>query len=166
MFDEASGEQLLEMIQLFNDTMHCCLLMYTSTSSFHCYYSGLNRFVFCLAGFVDIYRGRHYGKTYPPKKVNKRYNSGKSRGGQKEKGYSEHEGTYFKYTDCDAATRRSHRLTIRYIPGHYQPLLPELTKLKKHSKDQNGSSRPTLEDIIDTLEKWKVLHVVTDGRAR
>ena len=130
------------------------------------------RFIFCprvifqFAGFVDIYRGRHYGKTYPPKKVKKRYNSGRSIGGQKDKSHSEHKGKHFKYTDCDAATRRAHTLTIKYIPGHYQPLLPELTKLKRHRSDQNGSGRPTLEDIINTLEKWKVLHVVTDGRAR
>lgn len=99
--------------------------------------------------------------------MKKRYNSGRSIGGQKDIGHSEHEGKHLKYADCDAATRRAHTLTIKYIPGHYQPLLPELTKLKRHRSDQNGSGRPTLEDIINTLEKWKVLHVhvVTDGRA-
>ena len=150
------------------DTTHYCC---STLQRYRLFLFCSQRFILCprhlsIAGFVDIYRGRHYGKTYPPKKVKKRYNSGRSIGGQKDKSHSEHEGKHFKYTDCDAATRRAHTLTIKYIPGHYQPLLPELTKLKRHRSDQNGSGRPTLEDIINTLEKWKVLHVVTDGRAR
>lgn len=95
------------------------------------------------SGFVDVYRGRHYGKVYPPKKVRGTRGS-----------------TLWKYKDCDEYTRSAKTLTLRYIPGHYQPLLPELTK----TKGQNYS-RPTLSNILSTLEKWKVLHVVTDGRA-
>lgn len=113
------------------------------------------------SGFVDVYRGRHYGKVYPPQKVkSKRYSSGRSLGGKRDSSDSERGGERFRYKDCDEFTKRAHTLTLRYIPGHYQPLLPELTKAK--SKPE---TRPTLEDILTTLEKCKVLHVVTDGRA-
>ena len=114
------------------------------------------------SGFVDVYRGRHYGKVYPPKKVkSKRYSSsGRSLGGKRESFESDRDGEQYRYKDCDEFTKRAHTLTLRYIPGHYQPLLPELTKMKNRPE-----TRPTLEDILSTLEKWKVLHVVTDGRA-
>jgi hypothetical protein len=115
------------------------------------------------SGFVDVYRGRHYGKIYPPKMVNsKRYGSGRSLGGNRDT--SDYEHAQLKYKDCDEATKRAHTLTLRYIPGHYQPLLPELTKMKGQ-RSEIGSLRPTLENILTTLEKWRVLHVVTDGRA-
>jgi len=113
------------------------------------------------SGFVDVYRGRHYGKIYPPIKVKRRSGeSGKRR-------------MKWKYKDCDEATKRATTLTLRYIPGHYQPLLPELTKIAEKRLDKNGrrsrsiklDTRPSLEDILSALEKWKVLYVVTDGRA-
>jgi hypothetical protein len=49
-------------------------------------------------------------------------------------------------------------------------LLPELTKMESEGRrevDCRGglSERPTLEDIVATLDKWNVLFVVTDGRA-
>ena len=128
------------------------------------------------SGFVDVYRGRHYGKVYPPKKVKGgRYSSSKSLGGGRDSSSSRGcDGVHWIYRNCDEATKRAHTLTLRYIPGHYQPLLPELTRMKSqkqstgaHDKKQNnvGLSRPTLDDILATLEAWKVLHVVTDGRA-
>lgn len=109
------------------------------------------------SGFVDVYRGRHYGKIYPPSKVQTR--NGKEK---------------LKYKDCDVNSMRANTLTLRYIPGHYQPLLPELTKMgnERRKARKEGKSyasglhkRATLEDILSLLKKWNVLHVVTDGRA-
>ena len=110
------------------------------------------------SGFVDVYRGRHYGKKYPPTKEI-------SRNGREK----------LRYVDCDIATKRANTLTLRYIPGHYQPLLPQLTKMsnerrkaRKSGKTSPASGlhrRATLEEIMDLLKKWDVLHVVTDGRA-
>ena len=80
----------------------------------------------------------------------------------------------YKYKDCDDATKRTNTLTLRYIPGHYQPLLPELTKMAQQqvegsSKNNNHggvyTKRAMREDILASVEKWNVLHVVTDGRA-
>ena len=61
-------------------------------------------------------------------------------------------------------------MTLRYVDNHYQPLLPELTKIEREGRrevDCRGglSERPALEDIVATLDKWNVLYVVTDGRA-
>lgn len=109
------------------------------------------------SGFVDVYRGRRYGKAYPPARAKGR------RGGRGAKDAGT-EAPRPRYRDCDAATRRATTLTLRYIPGHYQPLLPELTKLR-HEGPPEGAGRPALEDILSALEKWNVLHVVTDGRA-
>lgn len=106
------------------------------------------------SGFVDVYRGRHYGKSYPPTKVKTH------RGREK-----------LRYKDCDVETKRENTLTLRYIPGHYQPLLPELTKMgnerRKRKVREAGKTyeRATLEEILRLLKQWKVLHVVTDGRA-
>jgi len=121
------------------------------------------------SGFVDIYRGRHYGKIYPPTEVKiKRGNKNRSRGGRDNS--ADYHRTKLKYKDCDEVTKRANTLTLRYIPGHYQPLLPELTKIVKERRRQGDrclglQQRAMLEDILSTLEKWNVLHVVTDGRA-
>ncbi|KAL3797252.1 hypothetical protein HJC23_004544 [Cyclotella cryptica] len=124
------------------------------------------------SGFVDVYRGRHYGKMYPPTKV--RGAMHRSSGGNTDSSSRHrHGGTQWRYKECDEATKRAHTLTLRYIPGHYQPLLPELTKMKRQTRSkmaQNrkrnvGLTRPSLEEILATLEVWEVLHVVTDGRA-
>ncbi|KAL9190588.1 hypothetical protein ACHAXT_000294 [Thalassiosira profunda] len=114
------------------------------------------------SGFVDIYRGRHYGKVYPATKVKmrtRRVSNGKERSASRVK---------YKYKDCDEAARRANTLTLRYLPGHYQPLLPELTKMANEQRqgvESGQHQRPSLEDVLSTLEKWNVLHVVTDGRA-
>lgn len=50
---------------------------------------------------------------------------------------------------------RSNTITLRYIPGHYQPLV---------NSDKNAQ-RPTLEEILQTLDKAGVFYVVTDGAA-
>lgn len=117
------------------------------------------------SGFVDIYRGRHYGKIYPPTERTARHR-------ERRDGQARYDSrSKWKYKDCDQNTKRTNTLTLRYTTGHYQPLLPELTKIRKNS-ERGGTSRckgltdrPALEDILATLEKWKVLHVVTDGRA-
>eukprot|EP00984_Skeletonema_dohrnii_P028878 scaffold19070_cov111-Skeletonema_dohrnii-CCMP3373.AAC.2 len=107
------------------------------------------------SGFVDVYRGRHYGKIYPPTKVMTRHGRGRKE--------------QLQYKDCDVETKRANTLTLRYIPGHYQPLLPELTKMsnerRKAKKAGKMYDRATLDEILHLLKKWKVLHVVTDGRA-
>ena len=112
------------------------------------------------SGFTDVYRGRHYGKIYPPTKVKSRKHSESS---------SSRSHVKYKYKDCDDMMKRANTLTLRYIPGHYQPLLPELTKMANSgNREGDGQSfyqRAMLEDILSSLEKWSVLHVVTDGRA-
>lgn len=60
-------------------------------------------------------------------------------------------GKHYPATDHDWA--RANTLTLRYTPGHYQPLLP-MAKL-----------RPTLDVLLQTLDKAGVLYVVTDGTA-
>mmetsp|Transcript_43785 Transcript_43785/g.93093 ORF Transcript_43785/g.93093 Transcript_43785/m.93093 type:complete len:663 (-) Transcript_43785:70-2058(-) len=114
------------------------------------------------SGFVDVYRGRHYGKVYPPTKLKQKRSSGGSRRDLTDK-------VKWKYKPCDEDARRASTLTLRYVPGHYQPLLPELTKMKNTARsrreDADLNPRPALEHVLATLEKWNVLHVVTDGRA-
>ena len=118
------------------------------------------------SGFADVYRGRRYGKAYPPTRV---AGTPEGKGG----GANGGGGEAFRYHDCDAATRRATTLTLRYIPGHYQPLLPELTRLaaEREERGEEGGrrrrrrQRPALEDVLGALERHEVLHVVTDGRA-
>jgi hypothetical protein len=57
------------------------------------------------------------------------------------------------YPESDQDWARANTLTIRYVPGHYQPLLP------------CGKLRPTLDDLTQTLDNVGVLYVVTDGAA-
>ena len=120
------------------------------------------------SGFVDVYRGRHYGKVYPPTKVRSSGRDGRTREG----GGGGSSSVKWRYKDCDEKTKRANTLTLRYIPGHYQPLLPELTKMyNERKRDQSRGratsryKRPMLEEILAVLERWNVLHVVTDGRA-
>jgi hypothetical protein len=49
----------------------------------------------------------------------------------------------------------SNTLTLRHVPGHYQPLIPAST----------NSLKPSLKRIISTLDQCGVLYVVTDGTA-
>jgi len=131
------------------------------------------------SGFVDVYRGRHYGKIYPPTK--KRIPS--SNNNSNSSSSSSAARVRWSYKDCNETIKRGNTLTLRYIPGHYQPLLPEMVTNKvkfdkqalsssiemnntaSHIGDHLRSNRPTLEDILSTLDKWNVLHCVTDGRA-
>jgi hypothetical protein len=50
---------------------------------------------------------------------------------------------------------QSNTITLRYIPGHYQPLIPSST----HAR------RPTLADTISALDDLGVFYVVTDGNS-
>lgn len=55
------------------------------------------------------------------------------------------------YDKADGHEQRANLLTLLYVPGHYQPLLP----LRK--------TRPTLTDLLFHLDNANVLYVVTDG---
>ena len=63
-----------------------------------------------------------------------------------------------KYAETSAKDEewaQSNTITLRYIPGHYQPLV---------GIDKN-SERPALEQILQALDKGGVFYVVTDGAA-
>ncbi|KAL7528548.1 hypothetical protein ACHAWF_004967, partial [Thalassiosira exigua] len=53
----------------------------------------------------------------------------------------------------DETCAASNTLTLRFVPGHYQPLMASSPE----------SSRPTLKDIVSVLDECGVLYVVTDG---
>ena len=55
-----------------------------------------------------------------------------------------------KFDEQVESVRRRNTITIRYIPGHYQPLLPQ-------------GPRPTLQDILHSFDSHGVVYVVTDG---
>ena len=50
---------------------------------------------------------------------------------------------------------QSNTITLRYIPGHYQPLVPS----------QSFARRPALNDITTTLDDLGVFYVITDGNS-
>lgn len=53
------------------------------------------------------------------------------------------------------SSMQSNTITIRYIPGHYQPLVPS----------NPFARRPALNDITTTLDDLEVFYVVTDGNS-
>ena len=53
------------------------------------------------------------------------------------------------------AMMQSNTITIRYIPGHYQALVPSCSYAR----------RPTLNDITTALDELEVFYVVTDGNS-
>jgi len=53
------------------------------------------------------------------------------------------------------STMQSNTITLRYIPGHYQPLVPSTSFAR----------RPTLKDITIALDDLEVFYVVTDGNS-
>ncbi len=83
------------------------------------------------SGFVDIYRGKNY----------------------KDEAETNEDG--FAGCILSAAQAASNTLTLRYTPGHYQPLVPVNRDL----------ARPSLVKIIRALEEAGVLYVITDGGA-
>lgn len=60
------------------------------------------------------------------------------------------------YDKLDDEWKAANTITIQYLPGHYQPLIPTTI---------NGKKRPTLEQILHALDRYGVLYVVTDGGA-
>lgn len=54
----------------------------------------------------------------------------------------------------EEAYAASNTLTLRFVPGHYQPLVVS-----------SEAKRPTLNQIISVLDECEVLYVVTDGAA-
>lgn len=83
------------------------------------------------SGFVDVYRGKNY----------------------KDEADTNDDGE----VGCQIgeAQAASNTLTLRYTPGHYQPLVP-VTR---------NSARPSLKKIISALDEAGVLYVITDGGA-
>lgn len=55
----------------------------------------------------------------------------------------------------DESYSASNTLTLRFVPGHYQPLVAAMP----------DSTRPTLKQIISVLDECGVIYVVTDGAA-
>ena len=53
------------------------------------------------------------------------------------------------------SSMQSNTITLRYIPGHYQPLVPL----------NSFARRPALDDITTTLDDLGVFYVVTDGNS-
>jgi len=81
------------------------------------------------SGFVDVYRGKNY---------------------KDEAETNDDGGVGCHIGEAQAA---SNTLTLRYTPGHYQPLVP-VTR---------DSARPSLKKIISALDEAGVLYVITDG---
>ena len=61
---------------------------------------------------------------------------------------------YGDIADKDRNWASTNTITLRYVPGHYQPLIP-----------LDGGTRPTLKDVLACLDKTGVFYVVTDGSA-
>jgi len=57
--------------------------------------------------------------------------------------------------DEEGPESASNTLTLRFVPGHYQPLVGCLS----------DTTRPSLKTIMSVLEECGVLYVLTDGRA-
>jgi len=60
-----------------------------------------------------------------------------------------------RHYENQKSTMQSNTITLRYIPGHYQPLVPSYSFTR----------RPTLIDITTALDDLEVFYVVTDGNS-
>jgi hypothetical protein len=60
---------------------------------------------------------------------------------------------YEKVAVTSPHTAQANTLTLRYIPGHYQPLIPS----------RRNARRPLLHDILSALDNYGVLYAVCDG---
>jgi DnaJ-domain-containing protein 1 len=56
------------------------------------------------------------------------------------------------YPENNCAWARSNTISLRYIPGHYQPLFP-----------LSQETRPTLSTLVQCLDTNGVFYVITDG---
>lgn len=61
---------------------------------------------------------------------------------------------YKSIADTDRNWASTNTITLRYVPGHYQPLIPF-----------EGGTRPALGDVLACLDHMGVFYVVTDGSA-
>ena len=61
---------------------------------------------------------------------------------------------YKSIADTDRNWASTNTITLRYVPGHYQPLIPF-----------EGGTRPTLGDVLACLDHMGVFYVVADGSA-
>ena len=61
---------------------------------------------------------------------------------------------YKSIADTDRNWASTNTITLRYVPGHYQPLIPF-----------EGGTRPALGDVLACLDHIGVFYVVTDGSA-
>ena len=86
------------------------------------------------SGGVEIYRGLHYPDPHAPPEP--RAGAGVAAGG----------GTR---TD---EQMRANLLCLKYIPGHYQALVPS-------AKAKGG---PTLKELMDGLDRKDVRYIITD----
>ena len=93
------------------------------------------------SGGVEIYRGLHYPDPNGPSR------SGQEGGGREGGGAAGSGGG----THSDEQ-RRANLLCIKYVPGHYQALVPAA-----------GSLGPTLRELMDALEREDVRYIITDN---
>lgn len=63
-----------------------------------------------------------------------------------------YKGRHYEY---HPSSMQSNTLTLRYIPGHYQPLIP----------CNSFARRPSLQNILAALDDVGVCYVVTDGNS-
>jgi hypothetical protein len=68
-----------------------------------------------------------------------------------------YKGSFYDEMKSEHALR-SNTLTLRFVPGHYQPLLSK-------NPGEQQQQRPSLGEIISALDREGVLYVVTDGAA-
>ena len=72
----------------------------------------------------------------------------------KGKYYDDHSKQNSNNNNNDNWPQHSNCITIQYLPGHYEPLLP-----------MTGHIRPNLSQILQVLDTNDVFYVVTDGAA-
>ena len=91
------------------------------------------------SGYCDIYKGANYNQE--DKKWQSTTSSGKK--------------SVDNETNHDEKHAQTNTITIRYVPGHYQPLIPSSI----------DASRPSLETILPALDDAGIFYVVTDGNS-
>lgn len=66
---------------------------------------------------------------------------------------------YDRQRSSSAQQSRNNTITLRYEPGHYQPLIPS------SSSSSSYANRPALNDVVSALDSTGVFYVVTDGNS-
>jgi hypothetical protein len=85
------------------------------------------------SGFCDVYKGQHYMETLS----------------------SSSSGAEIATAEEEEGWGQSNTLTLRYIPGHYQPLI----------RVNKSVPRPALKQVLEACDRAGVFYVVTDGAA-